>query len=160
MTIREATINDYEQVWDIFSAVITKGDTYTFDPATPKSELAAYWFAPYMKTFVMEDGENILGTYVLKPNQPGLGSHIANGAYMVHPAARGKGIGKLLCGHSIETARQLGYKAMQFNIVISTNTVAVALWQKFGFQIIGTIPNGFRHLQLGFVDAYIMYKEL
>lgn len=160
MIIRAATLNDYEQVWEIFSAVIKKGDTYTFDPDTPKNELATYWFAPNMKTFVLEDGGDILGTYVLKPNQPGLGSHIANCGYMVHPAAQGKGIGKLLCRHSIETARQLGYKAMQFNIVISTNTVAVALWQKFGFSIIGTIPNGFKHLKLGFVDAYIMYKEL
>ncbi len=99
-------------------------------------------------------------TYILKPNQLDLGNHVANCSYMVDPKAQGKGIGKLMCQHSIDTARDMGFKAIQFNIVVSTNIGAVKLWKKFGFKIIGTTPKGFRHSQLGFVDTYIMYKEL
>ena len=104
--------------------------------------------------------QKIFGTYIIKPNQIDLGSHIANCSYMVHPNAQGKGIGKLLCEHSITNAKQLGYQAIQFNLVISTNLGAIKLWEKYGFEIIGTIPKAFRHLKLGLVDAYIMYKEL
>lgn len=107
-----------------------------------------------------EEQGKIVGTYIIKPNHPGLGSHIANCGYMVHPDARGKGIGKKICEHSIAFARENGYRAMQFNIVVSTNEVAVALWKKLGFRIIGTTPNGFRHQKLGFVDTYTMYLEL
>ncbi len=99
-------------------------------------------------------------TYIIKPNQTGLGSHIANCSYMVCPDARGKGVGRLICEHSITEAQQLGYKAMQFNLVVSTNHAAVALWQKCGFKIIGTIPEGFKHQSLGYVDAHIMYRKL
>ncbi len=160
MLIREAHLQDYDAVWSIFHQVIQTGDTYVFDPNTRKEDLAKHWFAPYMRTYVAEDKGDILGTYILKPNQIDLGSHIANCSYMVHPQAQGKGVGKLLCEHSIQNAAHLGFNAIQFNLVVSTNTTAVHLWQKFGFTIIGTIPKGFRHLRLGFVDAYIMFKEL
>jgi L-amino acid N-acyltransferase YncA len=113
-----------------------------------------------MKTYIVEEKNQILGTYIIKPNQIDLGSHIANCSYMVHPNAQGKGIGKLMYEHSIKNANQLGFKAIQFNIVVSTNINAVKLWEKYGFAIIGTIPNGFNHKKLGFVDAHIMYKEL
>ncbi|MEQ9404389.1 MAG: N-acetyltransferase [Cyclobacteriaceae bacterium] len=158
--IREATNQDHDNVWTIFSEVIRSGDTYVFAPDTPREDLDKLWFAPYMRTFIFEDDHKILGTYFIKPNQSGLGSHIANAGYMVHPEAHGKGIGKQLCEHSLETAKVLGYKAMQFNIVVSTNEVAVSLWEKYGFTIIGTIPNGFNHQQLGLVDAYIMHRDL
>ncbi len=158
--IRLATREDYDAVWDIFKKVILTGDTYAYLPDTPKKDLAKYWFAPDMHSYVLEDNNQILGTYVLKPNKPGLAAHVANGSYMVHPKAQGKGIGKLLCEHSLQTAKKLGFKAMQFNLVVSTNEPAVKLWQKYGFEIIGTIPNGFNHMQLGYVDAYIMYKNL
>lgn len=160
MTIRPATIQDYDAIWDIFKQVIATGDTYVFSPQTPKEDLQKHWFAPYMNTFVIEEDDQILGTYIIKPNQIDLGSHIANGSYMVSPQHHGKGIGKLLCQHSLGTAKALGYRAMQFNIVISTNTGAVKLWQQFGFQIIGTVPKAFKHQELGLVDAYIMYREL
>jgi L-amino acid N-acyltransferase YncA len=160
MEIREATSNDYDAVWDIFKQVIATGDTYVFSPETPKKDLLKYWFAPYMKTFVLTEDDQILGSYVLKPNQVDLGSHIANGSYMVNPQFQGKGIGKLLCSHSLEMTKALGYQAIQFNIVVSTNEAAVHLWQKFGFQIIGTIPKGFNHQKLGYVDAYIMFREV
>jgi len=160
IVVREANPKDYDSVWEIFENVIKTGDTYVFDPNTKKEDLSKHWFAPYMKTYVAEDQNEILGTYIIKPNQIGLGSHIANCSYMVNLNAQGKGIGKLMCEHSIENARQSGYKAIQFNIVVSTNAIAVKLWEKFGFKIIGNIPNGFRHIELGFVDAYIMHKKL
>ena len=160
MKIRRATSVDYDQVWEIFSAVIKTGDTYVFNPDTPKEDLAKHWFADYMATFVVEEDGQILGTYIIKPNQIDLGSHIANGSYMVSPKAQGKGIGKLLCEHSIQFARESGYVGIQFNIVVSTNVPAVELWKKYGFQIIGTTPKGFRHPEQGLVDTYIMFLEL
>lgn len=160
MKLRKATKKDYEGIWNIFSAVISTGDTYVFDPKTDKETLQQHWFAPYMDTFVLEDNGEILGTYIIKPNQIDLGNHIANCSYMVHPKAHRKGIGKQLCEHSLAFAKETGYHAIQFNYVISTNTAAVALWQKFGFRIIGITPNGYQHQSLGLVDTYIMYKAL
>lgn len=160
MQIRKATEADYKSVWDIFKEVIKTGDTYVFDPKTPKSELKKHWFAEYMTTFVAEEENKIFGTYIIKPNQIDLGNHIANCSYMVSPKVQGNGIGKLLCEHSINFAKQNRYLGIQFNIVVSTNIGAIKLWQKFGFQIIGTIPKGFRHSKLRLVDTYIMFKEL
>lgn len=162
MVIRRADIQqDYDKVWDIFSNVIKSGDTYVFDPGTPKELLSRYWFADYMDTFVAIDSDGeILGTYIIKPNQIDLGNHIANCGYMVSPKYQGRGIGKHLCEHSIAFAKGKGYLGIQFNIVVSTNTLAVTLWKKFGFEIIGTTPKGFRHKSLGFVDTYIMFKQL
>lgn len=160
MHIREATPQDHDAVWNIFKQVIAGGDTYVFSPVTPREDLGKLWFAPSMKTYVAEDGDHIAGTYILKPNQIDLGSHIANCGYMVDPEYRGRGLGKLLCEHSLDIAKTLGYRGMQFNIVVSTNESAVYLWKKIGFRIIGTIPGAFKHQVLGFVDAYIMYKEI
>lgn len=160
MNIRKATIEDYDLVWDIFSEVIQAGDTYVFAEDTPKSDLDKHWFASYMQTYVAEENDEILGTYIIKPNHPDRGNHVANASYMVKPSAQGKGVGKLLCKHSLEVAKESGYQSMQFNIVISTNKAAVHLWQKFGFKIIGTTPKGFNHKELGLVDTHIMWREL
>jgi L-amino acid N-acyltransferase YncA len=162
MKIRKADrAKDYEKIWDIFSNVIKTGDTYVFDPHTPKEALDKHWFADYMDTFVaVDDEDSVCGTYIIKPNQIDLGNHIANCGYMVNPNFQGRGIGKLLCAHSIEFAKQKGYVGIQFNIVVSTNTNAVNLWKQFGFEIIGTTPKGFRHKDLGLVDTYIMFKDL
>ncbi|EKB49601.1 GNAT family N-acetyltransferase [Cecembia lonarensis] len=162
MVIRKADIErDFDGVWEIFLDVISRGDVFSFLPETPKSDLKKLWFADNMDTFVAVDNSGkIVGSYYVKPNQPGLGSHIANGGYMVHSEEKGKGIGRLLCQHSIDFAREKGYLGMQFNMVISTNASAVKLWKSFGFLIIGTIPQAFRHQKLGLVDAYIMYKSL
>lgn len=160
LKIRKATESDYNKVWEIFSAVISSGDTYVFDPSTPKTDLKKYWFADYMQTFVCEEDEKILGTYIIKPNQIGLGNHIANCSYMVNPKEQGKGIGKKLCGHSLKIAQDSGFKGIQFNIVVSTNKAAIKLWENFGFKIIGITPNGFRHKEHGFIDTYIMFKQL
>lgn len=153
-------MSDADQVWKIFWSVIQEGDTYVFDPQTPKEDLAKHWFADYMQTYVAEQGKKVVGTYIIKPNQIGLGDHVANGSYMVLPSAQGQGIGKLLCEHSIAMAQELNFEAMQFNCVVSTNDVAIKLWKKFGFEVIGTTPKGFRHRKLGYVDTLIMYRPL
>lgn len=161
MEIRRADKQtDFDKVWDIFENVISTGDTYVFDPNTPKSSLHKHWFAEYMNTFVAVDNGEILGTYIIKPNQIDLGDHIANCSYMVNPKHHGRGTGKLLCEHSIQFAIDNGFLGIQFNIVVSTNEGAVNLWQKFGFDIIGKSPKAFRHKTLGLVDAFIMYKDL
>ena len=160
MKIRLARKGDIDKIWEIFSKVIVKGDTYIFTPKTPKIHFQKYWMTDKMKTFVFSKNDNILGTYIIQPNQIGLGNHIANCSYMVHPNHQNKGIGTLLCKHSLHKAKKLKFTAMQFNIVVSTNKNAIHLWQKFGFKIIGTTPKGFRHKTLGYVDTFIMYKSL
>lgn len=160
MQIREADHTDTDAVWEIFSRVVQTGNTYVYPPDTSKEQFPELWFAPGMKTWVAEEKDEIVGTYFIKPNQIGLGSHIANCGYMVHPAAQGRGVGKQMCEHSLATAKELGFRAMQFNLVVSTNEVAIRLWKKFGFRIIGTIPDGFNHAELGYVDACIMYREI
>ena len=160
MNIRKATETDVDEIWGIFSRVIKTGDTYVFNPNTPKADLKKHWFADYMETYVIEENQQILGTYIIKPNQIDLGSHIANCSYMVNPNSQGKGIGKKLCEHSLKTAKENKFEGIQFNIVVSTNTGAIELWKKYGFKIIGTTPKGFKHSELGFVDTYIMYKDL
>ena len=160
MKIRKATSGDLEQVWEIFREVIKTGDTYVFDPETPRQDLEKHWFAPYMHTYVLEEGEKIFGTYILKPNQIDQGAHVANGSYMVHPAGRGKGYGKAMGLHSLGEAKKIGFRAIQFNMIVSTNTIAFELWRKIGFEVIGTVPEAFNHKTEGFVDAYIMYKKI
>jgi len=161
MEIRHANIQtDYDDIWKIFSVVISTGDTYAFDPSTPKENLRKLWFAENMDTFVAVDGGKIVGTYFIKPNQVDLGNHIANCGYMVSPNHQGRGIGRLLCEHSIKFGKEKGYLGIQFNIVVSTNETAVKLWQKCGFEIIGSTPKGFRHKTLGLVDTFIMFRSL
>ena len=169
MAIRTASENDRDGVWEIIREVIAGGDTYVFDSGSSKEEMLGYWFSPEKHVYVLSerhvsaDGielETILGTFWLKPNQPGLGDHVCNAAYMVSPAAHGKGSGRKMAEFSLEEARRLGFTAMQFNFVVASNTAAVRLWQSIGMKIIGTIPNAFRHKTLGPTDAYIMYREL
>jgi len=158
--VRESLAEDTEAIWEIFHSVVRSGDTYPFDPETTRDDLPRLWLAAYMHTYVAERDGEIVGTYVLKQNMPGLGGHVANGSYMVHPAAQGQGVGRAMCGHSLAEARRLGFKAMQFNLVVSTNTAAVELWKKMGFSIVGTLPKAFNHQTLGYVDAYVMYQRL
>ncbi|MES2572858.1 MAG: GNAT family N-acetyltransferase [Verrucomicrobiota bacterium] len=158
--IRSATHADADAIWNIFHEVVAPGDTYVFSPQMPREEALAYWFGKETHTYVAESAGQVVGTYILRPNQPALGSHVANAAFMVSPAARGSGVGKRMGEHSLAEARRLGFLAMQFNFVVSTNHAAVRLWQQLGFQIIGTLPGAFRHLQRGFVDAYVMFRAL
>ena len=160
MLIRKATENDFDGIWSIFQAVVSKGDTYVFSPQATRQDAFEYWFGPGVTSFVAELDGRVAGMYKLIPNQRDLGSHVANASFMVSPDVRGKGIGVALGRHCLEAARNVGFKAMQFNFVVSTNTGAVELWKKLGFKIVGTLPGAFRHLTLGFVDAYVMYRTL
>jgi len=158
--IRNANAEDCDQIWEIIKEVISKGDTYVFDPYSSKETMLNYWYGPDRHTYVAIDEEKIVGTFMIRDNQPGLGAHVANGSYMVSQAASGKGIGKKMGEFSLAEARRLGYKAMQFNIVIKSNVRAVHLWQNLGFKIIGEIPDAFNHKQNGLTNAYIMYRKL
>jgi len=160
MTIRAATAEDEDAIWSIFHAVVLQGDTFVFDPKTSREEALAYWFRAGTRTFVAEREGEVLGSYLLSANQPGLGSHVANAAFIVSPAARGLGIGWRMGEHCLAEATRLGFRAMQFNFVVSTNQPAVRLWQQLGFQIVGTLPGAFRHAQRGFIDSYVMFRTL
>ncbi len=158
--IRKAQTSDRDAIWDIIRKVIATGETYVFSPDTPEDEMITYWFSPEKYVYVAEEDGKILGTYWIKPNQPGLGSHVCNAAYMVAPAAAGKGIGRLMAEHSLEEAKRLGFKSMQFNFVVKSNIAAVRLWQSVGMEIIGEIPDAFDHRENGLTNAYIMYRKL
>lgn len=158
--IREAIDNDFDDIWTIFHSVVKKGDTYAFSPETTKEEAYDIWMKKPVATYAAASEGNISGTYFIKENQPGLGAHVCNSGFMVHPERQGQGIGKAMGEHALIEAVRLGFKAMQFNSVVSTNTRAVELWKKLGFDIAGTLPKAFQHRQLGLVDAYVMYKLL
>jgi L-amino acid N-acyltransferase YncA len=158
--IRPAQPGDADAMWRIFHAVVAGGDTYAFDPATSREEALAYFLGPNMISRVAEADGIVSGMYKLIPNRRDLGSHVANASFMVDPTAHGKGIGRAMGEHCLDEARRAGYQAMQFNFVVSTNTVGVALWQKLGFQIVGTLPRAFNHSRLGLVDAYVMHRFL
>jgi GNAT superfamily N-acetyltransferase len=158
--IRPATGSDWPVIWKIFRSVIKGGDTYAFSPHLDEESAHKIWFVTGAQVFVAEREGLVAGTFFVKPNQPGLGSHVANAGFMVDPELQGYGIGRAMGEFALSWAREQGYRAMQFNFVVSTNTGAVALWKKLGFAIIGTIPKGFRHAQLGFVDVYVMHREL
>ena len=160
MQIRKAVIEDYPGIWAIIKEVIAGGDTYTFDPAATMEEMIGYWCASDKYTYVAVEGDQIAGTFFIKANQPGLGSHVANAGYMVAASHTGKGVGKSMCAFSLEEAKRMGFKAMQFNFVVKSNTRAVQLWQKMGFSIIGEIPDAFNHKQNGMTNALILYRKL
>jgi L-amino acid N-acyltransferase YncA len=160
MTIRNANQDDHEAVWQIIHEVIATGNTYVFAPDSSKEKMLNYWFSEDKYTYVAEDDGKILGTFYLKTNQMDLGSHIVNAGYMVSSEARGKGLGQAMAEFSMGEARRLGYRGMQFNLVVKTNENAVKLWLKLGFEIIGEIPEAYEHSQLGYVNAYIMYQKL
>ena len=158
--IRNATTHDHDANWKIFHAVVAPGDTWFFEPATGRDDALAYWFAPANRCFVAEREGTVVGTYILKSNHAGLGSHVANAGFMVAPDARGSGVGRSMGEHALAEARRLGFRAMQFNFVVSTNEPALRLWQALGFRTVGTLPGAFRHAQKGFVDAFVMYRSL
>jgi ribosomal protein S18 acetylase RimI-like enzyme len=158
--LRKADDQDKPAIWKIINAVIAGGDTYVFAPDSSEEEMMAYWFTPDKHNYVAILDDKVVGTFWLRANQPGLGSHIANAAYMVAPDAGAKGIGRQMAEFSLKEARRLGFAAMQFNFVVKSNAVAVKLWQSLGFEIIGEIPDAFDHARDGMTNAYIMYRKL
>ena len=160
LTIRPARPRDFAGIWAIFRAVIASGDTYAYAPETTMTEARRIWMEPPATPYVAEQSGRIVGTYALRPNQPGLGDHVANCGYMTHPDARGRGIGAAMCAHSLHSARERGYAAMQFNFVVASNESAVRLWRQHGFEVVGRVPAAFRHRTLGPVDVLIMHRTL
>lgn len=158
--IRRYTEKDGDELWRILEPVIERGDSFAYESDASKTEVLAEWCAPGKEVFVAEAEGRIAGSYHLKPNQPGRGSHIANASYVVSPEIRRRGIGRALGEHSLRTAREMGFRAMQFNLVVKSNERAVRLWQSLGFGIIGEIPEAFRHREQGLTNAYIMYRKL
>lgn len=160
-TIRPFEESDWLATWAVLEPVFRAGDTYSFPPTISESEAYKAWVGIPAATFVAEDDSGqILGTYYIKANQPGQGAHVCNCGYVVGEAFRGKGIASAMCEHSQREAVRRGFRSMQFNLVVSTNTGAVRLWKKLGFEIVGTLPEAFNRPTKGFVDAFVMYKKL
>ncbi len=159
VSIRKSIPADADAIWEILKAITAQGDSFAYTPVS-KEAMLAYWLDASRHTYTALWDDVIVGTFFMQNNQPGLGAHIANAAYATSPTAYSKGIGRAMGAFSLEEARRLGYRAMQFNLVVKTNTRAVALWQSLGFVIIGEIPDAFQHSTLGFVNAYIMYQKL
>jgi ribosomal protein S18 acetylase RimI-like enzyme len=160
-TIRPFQAADWAELWPILKATFESGDSYAFAPDSTEAEIRRAWIDLPQATYVAVSKEgHVVGTYTLKPNQPGLGGHVCNCGYVVAEAARGRGIAARMCEHSQAEARAAGFRAMQFNLVVSTNESAVRLWRRLGFEIVGALPGAFRHRVLGDVDAYVMFKTL
>jgi len=160
MQIRSYRPEDRPAVWQILEPMLRAGETYALPQDMTEAEALAFWTSPEKQVFVAEADNQILGTYFLKPNQLGGGSHVANCGYVTSPQATGRGVARAMCAHSLEFAKSQGFRAIQFNFVVSTNTRAVQLWESLGFAVIGRIPAAFLSPTSGFVDAFVMYIEL
>lgn len=160
MLIREAKEKDWLLIWPIFQDIVEAGETYGYERATTFEQGRQIWLDSPFKTYVAEEKGEILGTYYIKSNQAGPGSHVCNCGYMVAPAARGRGMATIMCEHSQKLALEFGYKTMQFNFVALSNTSAIRLWHKLGFITVGRLPNAFNHPTHGLIDALVMFKTL
>jgi ribosomal protein S18 acetylase RimI-like enzyme len=160
LVIRCAVAADHDAIWSILEPVIRAAETYTFPCDMSREEALVYWLGPSHEVFVAEDESGVVGTYILRANQQGGGAHVANCGYMTAGHATGKGIARAMCHHSLERAAAQGFRAMQFNFVISTNERAVRLWHSCGFETVGRLPGAFLHPSLGYVDALVMYRVL
>jgi ribosomal protein S18 acetylase RimI-like enzyme len=160
LLIRPASTADADAIWAILREVIDGGEAFAFDQATTREDGLRFWLHSPTCCFVAEQDGQVIGSYFLRPNQPGRGAHVANGGYMVARSGQGRGVGRLLAEHSMREAAQRGFRAMQFNMVIATNTAAVRLWMQLGFAVVGRIPGAFVHSTQGEVDALIMHRTL
>jgi ribosomal protein S18 acetylase RimI-like enzyme len=160
LRVREIAPDEFPLVWPIVQAVIAGGDVFAYAPETSLDEAKRIWTAPPTRAFVAERDGVVVGSYMLRPNQPGLGDHVANAGYVVAPEARNQGIARALCEHSLAAAAAAGFVAMQFNFVVAANASAVHLWTSCGFETVGRVPGAFRHATLGPVDVLIMYRRL
>jgi ribosomal protein S18 acetylase RimI-like enzyme len=160
MVIRPAEARDGDAIWEIMKPIIRAGETYTLPRDMDKQAALAYWLAAKHEVFVAEEKSAIVGTHFLQANQQGGGGHVANCGYMMAVSATGRGVARAMCEHSLGRARGRRFRAMQFNFVVISNERAVRLWQSFEFEIVGRIPKAFLHPTLGYVDAYVMYRDL
>ena len=160
LTIRAARPADSVAIWSILEPIIRTGDTYALPRDLKRDEALAYWCSDHHEVFVAEEDGDVVGSYYLRANQSGGGSHVANCGYMTAVTASGRGVARTMCAHSLTHAESRGFRAMQFNFVVSTNERAVRLWESFGFEIVGRLPEAFLHPHAGYVDAYVMYRKL
>jgi ribosomal protein S18 acetylase RimI-like enzyme len=160
MHIRPAHREDAPSIWRTIGPTIRAGETYALERDMTEADALAYWLGDDRETFVAEEDGEIVGTYYIRANRAGGGKHICNCGYMTSAAATGRGVGRAMCQHSLDYAEQRGYRGMQFNFVVSTNTRAVALWEAFGFEIVGRLPQAFHHPKNGYVDALVMFRPL
>ena len=158
--IRELPPDEFPLVWPIFQEIAASGDTYALDSSTTFDAALRYWAMPPSRSFAALENGQVVGTYMIRPFQPGLGDHVANAGYMVPAAHRRKGIARQMCLHSLETARAAGFSAMVFGYVVASNEGAIRLWQECGFEVVGRIPKAFRHSRLGLVDTLVMHRFL
>ncbi len=160
MIIRPARSEDRADVWKILEPMIRAGETYALPRDWSEGEALSYWYAADNEVFVADDEGEILGTFILRANQRGAGAHVANCGYVTAPWASGRGVARAMCAFSLGRAKERGFLAMQFNLVVSANERAVRLWKSFGFEIVGRLPGAFQHPTLGYVDAFVMYRSL
>lgn len=160
MLIRPAIQDDADAIWAIIGPTIRAGETYTIDPSINEEAAKARWLGSDRETFVAVEDGKIVGTYYIRPNQEGGGSHVANCGYMTAQAEAGRGVARRMCEHSMDHARARGFRAMVFNFVVSSNERAVRLWQSLGFDIVGRVPGAFKHPSQGHVDALVMFRTL
>jgi L-amino acid N-acyltransferase YncA len=160
LTIRPATESDYDAIWEMFHEVIAERDVFAFDAGMSRSDSIAFWCGEGKQTYIAEEDGHVYGSYFLKANQLGGGAHVANAGYMVFKSARGKRVGRAMAVHSLEEAGRLGFRAMQFNFVVSTNESAVHLWKELGFTVVGTLPGAFYHPGKGYVGVFVMFRPL
>ena len=161
VSIRPAEESDVAAIWGILEPVFRAGETYPLPREISEADALAFWMANGHEVFVAQDRDGkMLGTYFLRANQRGGGAHVANCGYVTATRANGRGVARKMCGHSLGHAKARGFRAMQFNFVVSTNERAVRLWESCGFRIVGRLPAAFQHPRLGFVDALVMYQEL
>lgn len=158
--IRKANPEDQAAIRQIIHEVLAGGDTYVFDPGSSRRDMLDYWCGPDKHTYVAVMDDSLVGTFIIKDNFPDLGSHVANASYMTLPSAGGKGVGRTMGEFSLLEAKELGYRAMQFNIVVKNNARAIRLWQSLGFKIVGEIPEAFHFRKESYVDTCIMWRKL
>jgi L-amino acid N-acyltransferase YncA len=159
MEVREITEPDWPQVWAIIGEVIEARDTFPYDPQMSEAQARGWMEAPPGLTVVAVQDGQVLGTAAMAANRPGPGSHVSTASFMVAAGARGRGVGTRLCQYALDWAKARGYAGMQFNAVVETNQAAVRLYQRFGFEIVGTVPGAFAHPVHGRVGLHVMYRE-
>ena len=160
MMIRPVKPSDADAIWSILEPIVRTGESFALPLGMERQQGLDYWFSPEHTVFVAEEEGIVVGSYYLRANQKGGGAHVGNAGYMTAGSAAGRGVAQAMCGHSLEQAKALGFRAMQFNFVVSSNERAVHLWRKFGFDVVGRLPKAFLHPGLGYVDALVMYRSL
>lgn len=158
--IRPAASKDHDAIWGLLEPVFRAGDTYAIDPDISRDAALAFWTGPHHSVFLAKVAKDILGTYFMRPNQGGGGRHVCNCGYVTSSAAQGKGIARAMMTHSFSEARRQGYRAMQYNFVVETNSRAIDIWTRAGFETVGRLPKAFIHPTKGYVDALVMTKDL